>query len=91
MVGGRAFEPIKGSSSGLIAAEGRSERGWKVETDMVFCFCSFTGIGPSQSQALVEKAHVYLTANGRISMAGLNSHNVRYFATQLDKAVRGTL
>ena len=52
---------------------------------------SFTGISPAQSQALVEKAHIYLTQNGRISMAGLNSHNVRYFAVSLDKAVRGEL
>ncbi|TBU35803.1 aspartate aminotransferase [Dichomitus squalens] len=51
----------------------------------------FTGISPAQSQALVEKAHIYLTANGRISMAGLNSHNIRYFAESLDKAVRGQL
>lgn len=52
---------------------------------------SFTGINPEQSQALVEKAHIYLTQNGRISMAGLNSHNIRYFAECLDKAVRGEL
>ena len=52
---------------------------------------SFTGISPTQSQALVEKAHIYLTANGRISMAGLNSHNIRYFAESLDKVVRGQL
>ena len=53
--------------------------------------CSFTGINPAQSQALVEKTHIYLTQNGRISMAGLNTHNVRYFAESLDKAVRGQL
>lgn len=52
---------------------------------------SFTGISPEQSKALTDKAHVYLTVNGRISMAGLNSHNIRYFAENLDKAVRGTL
>ncbi len=55
------------------------------------CLNSFTGINPSQSQALIEKAHIYLTGNGRISMAGLNTHNIRYFAESLDKAVRGTL
>lgn len=55
------------------------------------CLNSFTGINPSQSQALVEKAHIYLTGNGRISMAGLNTHNIRYFAESLDKAVRGQL
>ena len=41
--------------------------------------------------ALTEKAHIYLTTNGRISMAGLNSHNVEYFAESLDKVVRGQL
>ncbi|KAF8522207.1 pyridoxal phosphate-dependent transferase [Hysterangium stoloniferum] len=52
---------------------------------------SFTGINPEQSRALVEKGHIYLTTNGRISMAGLNSHNLRYFAESLDKVVRGLL
>lgn len=52
---------------------------------------SFTGISTEQSTALTEKAHIYLTTNGRISMAGLNSHNVRYFAECLDKVVRGQL
>jgi len=52
---------------------------------------SFTGVNPEQSQALTEKAHIYLTVNGRISMAGLNSHNIRYFAESLDHAVRGSL
>jgi aspartate aminotransferase len=44
-----------------------------------------------QALALTEKAHIYLTNNGRISMAGLNSHNVRYVAENIDKVVRGTL
>jgi aspartate aminotransferase, cytoplasmic len=51
----------------------------------------FTGITPDQSKALTEKAHIYLTTNGRISMAGLNSKNIRYFAENLDKAVREQL
>lgn len=45
----------------------------------------------AQCKALIEKAHVYLTGNGRISMAGLNEGNVEYFAESLDAAVRGTL
>lgn len=40
---------------------------------------------------MIEKAHIYMTANGRISMAGLNSKNLDYVAESLDKAVRGTL
>ena len=49
---------------------------------------SFTGISTAQSKALVDDAHVYMTANGRISMAGLNSKNLRYFAEALDRVVR---
>ncbi|PPQ83340.1 hypothetical protein CVT25_003979 [Psilocybe cyanescens] len=52
---------------------------------------SFTGINPAQSKALVEKGHIYLTGNGRISMAGLNTHNIEYFGSQLDAVVRGTV
>jgi aspartate aminotransferase len=52
---------------------------------------SFTGLNSEQSQALVEKAHIYLTNNGRISMAGINSHNLKYVAESIDKVVRGEL
>jgi aspartate aminotransferase len=31
-----------------------------------------------------------MTKNGRISMAGLNTKNVEYVATQIDKVVRDT-
>lgn len=37
---------------------------------------------------MVEDAHIYMTANGRISMAGLNNKNLRYFAEALDRVVR---
>jgi aspartate aminotransferase len=46
---------------------------------------------PDQTKALAEKAHVYMTADGRISMAGLNRSNIEYFAQSVDKAVRGNL
>ena len=52
------------------------------------CIRSFTGINSEQSKWLVEKKHIYLTVNGRISMAGLNSHNIEYFARALDNVVR---
>lgn len=44
-----------------------------------------------QCKALVDKGHIYLTGNGRISMAGLNEKNVRYVAESIDKVVRGKL
>lgn len=52
---------------------------------------SFTGLTAPQTKALAEKAHVYMTADGRISMAGLNSNNIKYFAESVDAAVRGKL
>ncbi|KAL4253861.1 Aspartate aminotransferase [Abortiporus biennis] len=52
---------------------------------------SFTGLNAEQSKAMVEKAHIYMTGNGRISMSGLNTHNIRYVAESLDKVVRGQL
>ena len=57
----------------------------------IFFLLSFTGLNPTQTKALAEKAHVYMTHDGRISMAGLNGGNIEYFAESVDKAVRGQL
>lgn len=48
-------------------------------------------ITAEQCKALVERGHIYLTANGRISMAGLNENNVQYVAESIDAVVRGQL
>lgn len=74
----------------LLTEELKTPGNWEHIINQIGMF-SFTGLNKDQSKALVEKAHVYLTENGRISMAGLNSKNIRYFAESLDKAVRGTL
>ena len=42
-------------------------------------------------QGLAEKAHIYMTADGRISMAGLNGNNIDYFSESVSKAVKGEL
>ena len=49
---------------------------------------SFTGLDREQSEALTEEWHIYLTSNGRISMAGLNSGNVGYVGGSVDAVVR---
>lgn len=61
---------------------------WNHITDQIGMF-SFTGLTEQQVQTLKEEYHVYMTKNGRISMAGLNSHNIDYFAESVDKVVRG--
>ncbi|GFZ51304.1 Transaminase A [Saitozyma sp. JCM 24511] len=52
---------------------------------------SFTGMTADQVSDLAEYAHVYLTKDGRISMAGLNEGNIQYFAESMSKAVKGEL
>ncbi|KAH9946668.1 pyridoxal phosphate-dependent transferase [Amylocystis lapponica] len=52
---------------------------------------SFTGLTQPQTKALAEKAHIYMTSDGRISMAGLNGGNIDYFSESVSQAVKGTL
>lgn len=44
---------------------------------------SYTGIAASVVARLKDEYHIYMLANGRISLAGLNSNNVKRFATAL--------
>lgn len=60
---------------------------WNHITDQIGMF-SFTGLTEAQVLKLRQDAHVYMTKNGRISMAGLNTRNVEYFAKAVDKVVR---
>lgn len=60
---------------------------WDHITSQIGMF-SFTGISESQVAKIREQWHVYMTKNGRISMAGLNEGNVKYFAEALDDVVR---
>ena len=52
---------------------------WNHVTDQIGMF-SFTGLTPAQSDAMVKKHHIYMTKNGRISVAGLTTKNVEYVA-----------
>ncbi|CAO3696171.1 unnamed protein product [Umbelopsis ramanniana] len=60
---------------------------WNHIVDQIGMF-SFTGLSPAQVKVLKEQYHIYMTDNGRISMAGLSSKNVDYFAESIDKVVR---
>jgi len=62
---------------------------WNHITDQIGMF-SFTGLSEQQVQQLKEKFHIYMTKNGRISMAGLNTKNVDYFCQSVDSVVRAT-
>ncbi|KAI8337236.1 aspartate aminotransferase [Chlamydoabsidia padenii] len=60
---------------------------WNHIVDQIGMF-SFTGLKAPQVKVLIEKYHIYLTNNGRISMAGLSTTNVEYFAKAVDDVVR---
>ncbi|KAL4880701.1 pyridoxal phosphate-dependent transferase [Aspergillus karnatakaensis] len=62
---------------------------WEHITKQIGMF-SFTGLSEAQVKVLREKWAVYMTKNGRISMAGLNTHNLDYFAEAVDSVVRET-
>jgi aspartate/tyrosine/aromatic aminotransferase len=41
---------------------------------------SFTGLSVKQSETMVDKHHIYMTKNGRISVCGITTKNVEYIA-----------
>ncbi|KAN0062557.1 Aspartate aminotransferase, cytoplasmic [Thecaphora frezii] len=49
---------------------------------------TFLGLNTAQCKRLLEEGHIYLTANSRISMAGLTTKNVEYVAEWIDRVVR---
>jgi len=60
---------------------------WTHVTSQIGMF-SFTGLSPAQCKSMVEKHHIYMLGNGRISMAGVTSKNVNYLAASIDEVVR---
>jgi len=62
---------------------------WNHIIDQIGMF-SFTGLTKQQTEKMKTDYHIYMTANGRISMAGINSGNVDYVAKAIDAVVRDT-
>ncbi|OTA00503.1 aspartate/other aminotransferase [Trichoderma parareesei] len=62
---------------------------WNHITDQIGMF-SFTGLTEPQVKKLREEYHIYMTKNGRISMAGLNTHNIDHVAQAIRKVVGET-
>jgi len=61
-----------------LAANG-SSRDWKHITDQIGMF-AFTGMTPAQVEQITKDYSVYLTKDGRISIAGITSANVGHLA-----------
>lgn len=56
-----------------------SKKNWQHITDQIGMFC-FTGMNADQSTRLSKDFSIFLTKDGRISMAGVTSKNVEYLA-----------
>jgi len=56
-----------------------STKSWQHITDQIGMFC-FTGMDKDQVERLTKEFSVYLTKDGRISVAGLTTGNVDYLA-----------
>lgn len=56
-----------------------SKRPWNHITDQIGMFC-YTGMTPDNVEKLTKEFSIYLTKDGRISMAGVTSKNVEYLA-----------
>lgn len=56
-----------------------STRDWSHIKSQIGMFC-YTGLAPEQVKRLIEEYSIYLTNDGRVSMAGVTTHNVEYLA-----------
>jgi aspartate/tyrosine/aromatic aminotransferase len=68
----------------LLKLGGERER-WERITKQIGMF-SYTGLSTAEVEYMRTKFHVYMTDDGRISMAGLNESNVDYVARAMLRA-----
>ncbi|ESQ51654.1 hypothetical protein EUTSA_v10017723mg, partial [Eutrema salsugineum] len=55
---------------------------WEHVTKQIGMFC-YSGLTPEQVDRLTSEYHIYMTRNGRISMAGVTTGNVGYLANAI--------
>jgi aspartate/tyrosine/aromatic aminotransferase len=88
---------LKGMSERILAmrASLRSEiealntpGDWSHITSQIGMF-SYTGLSVKQSEAMIDQHSVFMLKNGRISMAGVTSKNVKYLAQSINAVVTG--
>ncbi|KAK6943244.1 Aminotransferase, class I/classII [Dillenia turbinata] len=64
-----------------------SAHNWQHITDQVGMFC-FSGLAPEHVDQLAKEFHIYMTHDGRISIAGITSNNVDYVANAIHEVTR---
>lgn len=76
------IKSMRASLKDLLINEHGSKRNWDHITNQIGMF-AFLGVTPEQVAKLVNDHHVYLTKDGRISVAGITEHNVQHLAASL--------
>lgn len=70
----------------LLAKEG-SIKNWEHITDQIGMFC-YTGLNKDMVKTITEEHSIYLTNDGRISMAGVTTKNVGYLAKAMHQVTK---
>jgi aspartate aminotransferase, chloroplastic len=80
------IKEVRGRLAAELAAAA-PDRDWGFVTRQIGMF-SFTGLTPAQVARMTEKHHVYMTGDGRISLAGLSSAKAAYLAAAMADCVK---
>ncbi|GFR52883.1 hypothetical protein Agub_g15515 [Astrephomene gubernaculifera] len=80
------IERVRGELQAALEAK-CPQKDWSFITRQIGMF-SFTGLSPAQVDNMTNKHAVYMTRDGRISLAGLNSAKVEYLADAIVDSVR---
>ncbi|EPQ29123.1 uncharacterized protein PFL1_03411 [Pseudozyma flocculosa PF-1] len=75
---------MRSTLKNLLVNDLNSKLNWDHITNQIGMF-AFLGISPEQVAKLCNEHHVYLTGDGRISVAGITNHNVQHLAESLHK------
>ncbi len=86
VMSGRIKDMRAGLKKNLIALG--NEHNWDHITSQIGMF-AFTGLNKAQVDELREKYAIYMTADGRISIAGLNTSNLNYIAEAFHAVTKG--
>ena len=71
----------------LLENKYRSSMPWNHITDQIGMFC-YTGLKAEQVARLTKDYHVYLTKDGRISIAGITEANVEHLASSIHNVTK---
>jgi len=89
-------QEVKGMANRIISVREKlvellkkngSQKEWGHITKQIGMFC-FSGLTEDQVKRLAAEYHIYMTLNGRISIAGISSQNIEYLAESMHEVTK---